>query len=445
MCGSIRPLKRNYFRMNKVLIITYYWPPSGGAGVQRWLKFSKYLPGSGWEPVILTVDPQWAVYPQQDHSLTEEISPSIEIIKTRSSTGIFSVYKLLTGRKEIPYGGFANEDNPGPAQKFSRFIRGNFVLPDARKGWNRFAFRAALKIIREKKIDYVITTSPPHSTQLTGLKLKRALNIKWIADLRDPWTDIYYSGSMYQTCLAGKINSSMEKKVLNNADHVITTCNDTMKLFRSKLDRNQPSGKISTVTNGYDPADFNFSTLRPGNFTITYLGTLAGNYDAEVLAQAFDYFGDHNSTITNLNFIGKTDSKIEKIFRDRKMVNLSIIPYVEHKKAMEYLAMSVALLLVVPSGNKVNEPIPGKLFEYLASKRKIIALAPKDGDVAEILEKTKGGRVFGKDDSEQLGKYLLNICEDFRNGVYEYHSAGVEEFTRQNLTGKIAGILNSFQ
>jgi hypothetical protein len=118
---------------------------------------------------------------------------------------------------------------------------------------------------------------------------------------------------------------------------------------------------------------------------------------------------------------------------------------VEHKKAMEYLAMSVALLLVVPSGNKVNEPIPGKLFEYLASKRKIIALGPKDGDVAEILEKTKGGRVFGKYDSEQLGQYLLNICEDFRNGIYEYNPEGVEEFTRQNLTGKIAGILNSFQ
>jgi hypothetical protein len=431
--------------MNKVLIITYYWPPSGGAGVQRWLKFSKYLPGSGWEPVILTVDPQWAVYPQQDHSLSEEISPSLEIIKTKSSTGFFSVYKLLTGRKEIPYGGFANEDNPDPAQKFSRFIRGNFVLPDARKGWNRFAFRAALKIIKEKKIDYVITTSPPHSTQLIGLKLKRSLNIKWIADLRDPWTDIYYSDSMYQTCFARKINSSMEKKVLNNADNIITTCNATGKLFRSKLDKTQPAGKISTITNGYDPADFNFSTLRPESFTITYLGTFAGNYDAEVLAEAFDYFGAHNSTIINLNFIGKTDSKIEKIFRYKKNVNLGLIPYVEHKKAMEYLAISVALLLVVPSGKNVNEPIPGKLFEYLASKRKIIALAPKDGDVAEILEKTNGGRVFGEDDSGQLAKYLLNIDKDFLNGIYESNPEGLEKFTRQNLAVNIAGILNSLK
>ena len=430
--------------MNKVLIITYYWPPSGGAGVQRWLKFSKYLPGFGWDPVILTVDPLYASYPQQDHGLSEDISSSLEIIKTKSSTGFFSAYKLLTGRKEIPYGGFANEDNPGLAQKFSRFIRGNFVLPDARRGWNRFAFRAAVKAIKEKKIEYVITTSPPHSTQLTGLRLKRYLNIKWIADLRDPWTDIYYSGSMYQTCPAKKINRSMEKKVLNYADHLITTCNATHDLFRSKLDRNQPPGKITTVTNGYDPSDFKFGKIRPESFTITYLGTFSGNYDAEVLSQALDYFGAHNSVITDFIFIGKTDSKIEKVFRDKKMVNLRQIPYVEHKKAMEYLARSVALLLVVPEGKNVNEPIPGKLFEYLASKRKIIALGPKDGDVAEILEKTKGGRMFGKNDSELLGKYLISIYDDLRNGIFESNPEGIEEYTRQNLAGKIAEILNSF-
>ncbi len=431
--------------MNKVLIITYYWPPSGGAGVQRWLKFSKYLPLSGWEPIILTVDPRWAVYPQQDHSLTGEISPSLKIIRTRSSAGFFSLYKLITGRKEIPYGGFANEDNPGFLQKFSRFIRGNFVLPDARRGWNRFAFRAAIKIIKEEKIDYVITTSPPHSTQLTGLKLKKTLKIRWIADLRDPWTDIYYSGTMYQTCLAGKINSLMEKKVIDNADHVITTCNAATRLFRSKLDRNQPAVKITTLTNGYDPADFNFSTLGPESFTITYLGTFAGNYDAEVLAEALDYLGSHSSTITDLVFIGKTDSKVQKIFGNKKMVNLRIVPYMEHKKAMEYLTMSVALLLVVPTGKNVNEPIPGKLFEYLAAKRKIIALAPKDSDVAEILEQTESGKVFGLDDSGLLGKYLVGIFDDFRNGIYESNPEGIEKYTRQNLAVNIAGILNSLK
>ncbi|HBE41906.1 MAG TPA: hypothetical protein DDW27_12005 [Bacteroidales bacterium] len=429
--------------MDKVLIITYYWPPSGGAGVQRWLKFSKYLPDFGLEPVILTVDPQYASYPQQDRGLLEEISPSLEIIKTKSSTGIFSAYKILTGRSEIPYGGFANEDDPGFLRKFSRFIRGNFVLPDARKGWNRYAFRAAQQIISDEKIEKVITTSPPHSTQLTGLKLKKELNIKWIADLRDPWTEIYYSSRMYQTIPARKINRVMEVNVLNSADRVITTCNATRDLFRSKLDSDQSPGKIITVTNGFDPADFKYGEIRPVDFTITYLGTFAGNYNANVLAEALDYCEARNIGEIKLNFIGKTDSTVERLFKDHRNVILNIVPYVEHTRAMEYLARSAALLLVVPSESKHDEMIPGKLFEYLASKRKIIGLGPKESDVADILEKTKGGKMFTKNDSGELGEYLISLKADLNNGIYESAPEGLEEYTRKTLAGKIAGILNS--
>lgn len=431
--------------MNKVLIITYYWPPSGGAGVQRWLKFSKYLPEFGWEPVILTVDPKYASYPQKDPGLLEEICPELEIIKTKSPTGIFSVYKLFTGKKEIPYGGFANENDPGFAQKFSRFIRGNFVLPDARKGWNRYALKAASEIIRQKKIEKVITTSPPHSTQLTGLRLKKKFNIKWIADLRDPWSEIYYTNSMYQTWPAKMINRSMEKKVLNNADIVIATCNATRDLFRSKLDKDQSPEKIITVTNGFDSADFNFTDSKPENFTVTYLGTFAGSYDAEVLVKALDYCEARNISGINLRFIGKTDRKIEIMFKDRKGVRLEILPYVEHVKAMEYLARSAALLLIVPSGNKEDEMIPGKLFEYLASKRNIIALGPKNSDVGKILEKTKGGKIFEKHEFAELGEYLIRIYDDTKNGRYETNPSGIEEFTRENLAGKIAGMLNSLK
>lgn len=443
MCGSIRPLKRYYLRMNKVLIITYYWPPSGGAGVQRWLKFSKYLPGFGWEPLILTVDPDYASYPQTDKGLIDETDPSLKVFKTRSSTGIFSAYKILTGTRELPYGGFANEGDPGFLRKFSRFIRGNFVLPDARKGWNRYAFRAAQRIISEEQIEKVITTSPPHSTQLTGLKLKKDLDIKWIADLRDPWSEIYYTGSMYQTIPARKINRSMEMSVLNNADRVITTCNATRDLIRTKLDKNQSPEKIITVTNGYDPDDFNFADIRPDNFTITYLGTFAGNYDAETLAEALDYCEAHDAGQITLNFIGRTDNKIEKLFKGRKGVILNIIPYVEHKKAMEYLAASAALLLVVPSEKKEDQMIPGKLFEYLASKRKIIGMGPVDSDVAHILDKTKGGKMFTKNDPGELGKYIISIKEDLKKGIYESAPEGLEEYTRKKLAGKISAILNS--
>lgn len=430
-------------KLSPVLIITYYWPPSGGAGVQRWLKFSKYLPSFGWEPVILTVDPQYASYPQQDHGLTKEISPVMEIHYTKSSTGIFSAYKTLTGKKEIPYGGFANEDNPGLMQKISRFIRGNFFLPDARKGWNRYALQSALDIIKEKKIENIITTSPPHSTQMIGLKLKRKLDVKWIADLRDPWSDIYYTGRMYQTSLARRINCSMEERILNNADRVITTCNSTRDVFRSRLHGNQSPEKVITVTNGFDPDDLKSTDIKPLNFTITYLGTFAGNYETDVLAKALDYCEARNFTEINLSFIGKTDNKIERIFKDRKNVRLHIIPYVEHSKAMEYLAGSAALLLVVPSGKKSDEMIPGKLFEYLASKRPVIAIGPKGSDVAKILEETKGGRIFGQNDFAGLGEYIGEIMNNFNSGNFETSPVGIDQYTRRNLAGKIAGVLNS--
>lgn len=427
------------------MIITYYWPPSGGAGVQRWLKFSKYLPGYGWEPVILTVDPLFASYPQQDRGLLEEVSPSLRVIKTKASKGIFSAYRIVTGRKEIPYGGFANEDNPGFLQILSRFIRGNFVLPDARKGWNKYAYAAANEIILKENIQVVITTSPPHSTQLTGLKLKKKLNIKWIADLRDPWSDIYYSDRMYQTGIAKRINRSMEERVLNTADRIITTCNTTLNLFRSKLDKDLAPEKVITVTNGYDPDDFKYGDIRPRDFTITYLGTFSGCYDAGVLAEAISYCEERNITEITLRFIGKTDNKVEKIFKDKKNVKLEILTYVDHSKAVEYLARSAALLLVVPSDKKEAEMIPGKLFEYLAAKRPVIALAPKESDVADILLKTNGGMIFTRNDSVKLGEYLMLINENLKNGIFETGASGIEEYTRHNLSGKIAAVLNSLQ
>lgn len=429
--------------MNKVLIVTYYWPPSGGAGVQRWLKFAKYLPGSGWQPVILTVDPEYASYPQLDKELQNEVPAGLEIYYAKSSTGVFSAYKKLTGKNEIPYGGFANESNPGLIQKFLRFIRGNFFLPDARAGWNRYATKTALQIIKEQNIRYVITTSPPHSTQLIGLKLKKKLNIKWIADLRDPWTDIYYSGEMFQTSLAKRKNRMLESQVLLSADRVIATCNNTRNLFRSKLKGSGQAEKVVTVTNGFDPDDFINITAVPQTFTITYIGTIAKNYDIDVLTKAIDYCSKKNGQSINLCFVGRTDEYTAGILRGNKNIFLSLVPYVEHRKAMEYLAGSAALLLVIPSGSKIAEMIPGKLFEYLASGRPIIAIGPHDSDVAEILRETGGGKIFERNETTGLGKYILEIMNNFNNGIVKANSSGTGNYSRKELAGVIAGIINS--
>ncbi|MCX6255194.1 MAG: glycosyltransferase, partial [Bacteroidia bacterium] len=234
--------------MNKVLIITYYWPPSGGAGVQRWLKFSRYLPQFGWEPAILTVDPEYAAYPVIDNSLTDDLPLSIKVHRTHA-INYFSIYKK--DKSKIPTAGFANSVDNTLKGKILRFIRGNFFIPDPRRGWNKYAFKKACEIIETEGIKHVITTSPPHSTQLIGLKIRKKYpGIKWIVDLRDPWTDIYYYKQFYPTFISKIIDRGFERSVLKNADRIITVGPSLKDLFSLKL--KGIANKIEVITNGYD-------------------------------------------------------------------------------------------------------------------------------------------------------------------------------------------------
>jgi len=219
--------------MNKVLIVTYYWPPSGGAGVQRWLKFSKCLPEFGWNPIILTVDPAYAAYPVTDFSLKGDLPESVKVYST-PAINYFGIYKKDKSR--IPSAGFANNTDNSIKGKILRFIRGNFFLPDPRKGWNKYAFKKACELIETEGIKNIITTSPPHSTQLIGLKIKNKYRaIKWIADLRDPWTDIYYYKQFYPTFISKYIDQKLEESVLKNADKIITVGDSLKNLFSLKI------------------------------------------------------------------------------------------------------------------------------------------------------------------------------------------------------------------
>jgi hypothetical protein len=431
--------------LKKVLILTYYWPPSGGAGVQRWLKFTKYLPQFGIEPIILTVDPGYASYPQRDTSLINEIPPDLKIVYAKSATSIFTAYKKITGKNEVPYGGFANESNPRLIEKILRFARGNFFLPDARRGWNRYALKTATEIIENNIIDIVITTSPPHSTQLLGRKLKKKLGIKWIADLRDPWTDTYYSDKIFQTLPAKLLNEYMESLVLNGADRIIATCNTTSDVFRSKLSRRQSPEKVITITNGFDTDDFGYNKIIPEKFILTYLGTFAGNYDIEVLIKAIDCFSRAERADITLLFIGKTDDKVISRLREKSKVSIELIPYADHRSAMEYLARSAALLLVIPSNRRTNEVIPGKLFEYLASKRSVIAIGPKECDAGIILNETGGGKIFDKNGVNDLTDYLFELYKNFKKGLYETGPSGIDQYSRKSLAEKYAGIINAVE
>jgi len=422
--------------MNKVLIITYYWPPSGGAGVQRWLKFSKYLPEYGWEPLILTVDPLFAAYPVTDNSLTAELPDSLRVYST-PATDYFAIYKK--DRSKIPTAGFANSVDSTLKGKVLRFIRGNFFLPDPRKGWNKYAFKKACELIEKEDIKHIITTSPPHSTQLTGLKIKsRYPGIKWIADLRDPWTDIYYYKQFYPTVLSKWIDSVYERRVLENADKIITVGESLKKLFSGKV--SGIGNKIEVITNGYDESDFNgFRETTPERFTLTYVGTLSDIYPVTGLIAALNNFRNEGGDFI-LRFVGTVSDKTrEQIVKGIPESSLDFIPYVIHNDAVNFMKSSSLLLLIIPSHQSNKSIITGKLFEYLASGKPVLCLGPSDGDAAEIIRSAEAGNTFDYADYQEISAFL-HTCGNFRSGM---NLTAKTKYSRLGLTGKIAELLSS--
>jgi len=420
--------------MNKVLIITYYWPPSGGAGVQRWLKFARYLPESGWEPVILTVDPEYAAYPVTDDSLGKDISSSLRVYTT-PATDYFSIYKK--DRSRIPAAGFANSMEDSLKNKILRFIRGNFFIPDPRKGWNSYAFKKACSILEEEKIEHVITTSPPHSTQLIGLKLKkRYSSVKWIADLRDPWTDIYYYSRFYHTFIARYIDSGFEKRTLLNADVVITVGNSLKRSFCSKAEGIEE--KTHVITNGFDESDFqnvDFASCR--DFTISYIGTLSDIYPVDSFIQAAGELVSKGSKVM-IRFIGTVSPKQKELIRKGIPHNLiEFIPYVDHASAIRYMMESHTLLLVIPDHKSNRSIITGKLFEYIATGRPVICIGPVDGDASAILRESGKGMTFSYSDENGLIRYLGEIMDR----TYTISDVSPVMFSRKILTGKLASLL----
>lgn len=422
--------------MKKILIITYYWPPSGGAGVQRWLKFTKYLPDFDWQPVILTVDPAYATYPQRDNSLQDEINPMC-LVYTCKSFEFYNFYRVLLRKKEVPYGGFANESRDGFFQKAAKFLRGNFFLPDPRRGWNKYAIKKAEELIRKYHIETVITTSPPHSTQLIGLKLKQRLGIRWIADFRDPWTDIYYYKKFKQTAPARLIDRRYERKVIEGADLIITVSQDFKRLFSQKSNQNV-APKIHIVPNGFDPTDFDFSQIsNEAKFVITYIGTISDTYDIDGFIKALSTLSEVSQSAIKIRVVGRISSTIED-----KLVSSGIetelIGYVEHSKSVDYLLQSSLLLLVVPKVENNRGIVPGKFFEYLASRKPILALGPVDSDMAGIIRETQSGVLLAYDDSAGITNFIATLLNQPHLKV---NDEAIVRYSRKYLTKEIAALL----
>ncbi|MDR1272994.1 MAG: glycosyltransferase family 4 protein [Odoribacteraceae bacterium] len=420
----------------KVLIITYYWPPAGGPGVQRWLKFANYLPDFGHEPIILTVDPGKAEYPVRDASLLDEIRPGTRVYRTGVS-GWYDLYKKFTKAKTAPYSGFVNDGTPSLKQKLARFVRGNFFLPDARRGWNKHAYRAALRLLREESIDAVITTGPPMSTHLVGQRLQRVGAARWIADFRDPWTDIYYYDKLYPTALARALDRRYEREVLSRANAIITVSHYIRRQLLAKSAKIAP-GKVRVIPNGYDARDFREECPKEEPFTIAYTGTLAADYPVGAFVAAIKRLPADRHF--RLRFTGAIDPAPARALDDLGE-RVERQPFVPHAEAIRQMKRASLLLLIIPDmpGNQGN--LTGKLFEYIGSGTPVLCLGPVDGEAAAILCAQGAGQTLAYDDEEGILAYLNKRLASPPSPRRDH----APDYSRESLTRALAAILDEHE
>ena len=422
-------------RPAKVLIITYYWPPSGGAGVQRWLKFTKYLPSSGWLPVILTVEPDYAAYPFRDESLYGEIPLDVEVYRTRA-VNYFALYNR--DQAKIPHAGFASGSEKSKKNLLGRFIRGNFFIPDPRKGWNRYAFRRACELIKSQNISHVITTSPPHSTQLIGLRLKRHFPyLKWVADMRDPWTDIYYYDMFKPSLPARVIDSKMEKSVLTKADKVTTVGQTLASILAGKGEN--IAGKIHVMPNGFDEEDFEgIVPSLPDRFTITYVGTLSTAYPVQGFIEAIRGLKINDKPVA-MKFVGTVPGPILEMFpADEEGKEPELVQYSEHPAAIRHMMESSLLLLIIPDHPSNRSILTGKIFEYMATEKPILFLGPHDGDAAQLLVKCGYQGILDYHDVRGIRDFIMKVAE----GKPVKRSGHHLEYSRRALSVKLGDMLD---
>lgn len=421
----------------KVLIITYYWIPAGGSGVQRWLKFVKYLRNFGVEPVVFTVDNP--SYPIVDNSLVNDVPEKIVVIKNPifEPNNILSIFKKKETKTSA---GFLNP-NPSFFGKMLQYVRANYFIPDARKFWVKSSVKKLKKYLSENRIDTIITTGPPHSVHLIGLGLKKQLKVKWIADFRDPWTDIDYFHQLPLTKKSKKKHQQLEQEVLKTADEVLVVGKTMQTNFKSF------SKNIHIITNGYDTERvLKENVVLDKKFSITHIGLMNADRNPKILWKVLAEISSENKEFSNdlqLKLIGKVAKEVDEELSKYQFKNIEKVDYVPHKEVKKYQRKSQVLLLAINQVPSAKMIITGKIFEYLQAKRPILAIGPKDGDLAEILQQTNSGTIVDFNDEEKAKSVILELYQHYKNENLSVNSKNIEQYHRKSLTKELVEILKS--
>ena len=424
-------------RRKRVLIICYYWPPAGGPGVQRWLQFVKYLPDFGIEPVVYI--PENPSYPIIDESLCKEVAAGLEIIRAPIIEPYAVAEKINPKNKDFKAGQFDTNKRQSWLSKLSVFVRGNFFIPDARVLWVRPSARFLTKYLAEHPVDTIVTSGPPHSLHLIGLRLKKTFPaLRWVADFRDPWTEISYFSHLKLTKWAKQYHHTLEEKVFQTADQTIATSFTDAKNFSAK------GANAICITNGFD--QLRKSEKSPNSqYVIRYVGMLEQLRNPIVFWEALAELMAGDAQFAHdlaVQFVGKVD---QTVLRDIRLTPLaskvSDLGYQSSIAARKLMEDADLLLLTNFPHDTSSGIIPGKLFEYLATGVPIISFGPANSDVDQILTSTEAGRHFTYQDKEAVQKYIRQQYVRWQKGEELHISSYIQEYSRKNLTARLAEIL----
>lgn len=431
--------------MRKVLIVTYYWPPSGGSGVQRWLKFVKYLPSFGWEPhVFAPENPSFAVL---DPSLEKDVPPEAEVMRLPiwepydiffRLSGLFGSKKQATPTSLVP------SKNKSFFHTISTWIRGNFFVPDPRLFWVRPSAKFLSDYIQHNHINVIITTGPPHSIHLIGLRLKNQHpHLRWLADFRDPWTEWGMWDSLMVSKPVRSLHKRMESNVLAKADEIITITPFYVSRFEALSGRT-----VRLLTNGYDEDDFKGLVYqRSEKFMIRHVGIVNEKCDPRPFMKALEAEMRSNPLFAadvRVEFIGEVHPDFKRFVSENPDLSrmTEFVGNIPHDRLIDLYGSSSLLLLILTGYKDAEGFLPGKLFEYLATGLPILGVGPVSGDAASVMKETKAGRMIGSSDEAGIRDSLKEVHGNWKNSHRaEPDRNHVKRWSRKEITGALADIL----
>lgn len=426
--------------VKRVLILTYYWPPAGGAGVQRWLKHSRYLRDFDWEPVVYTAsNPDLSV---ADEGLLRDVPDGLEVWSTPVREP-YDLYRRLTGAAEkAPVGHGFSGGSKGWKQRMGMWVRANLFIPDAKMLWIKPSVNFLVKKLASDPVDLIISTGPPHTMHMIARQLRDRTGIRWLADFRDPWTNNDFYNRLPLTSWADNQHRKLEEQVLRSADAVVTVSPTWAEEFAQLAER-----KVEVVTNGFDEQDMTTKTsISREQFIIHHIGSMYEDRNPSSLWQALAELASEDDTfrrLLNVKLTGNTEaSVIESIHRFGLVEQLEVSPYQAHEKVTAEMGSAALLLLLLNDSPDIEGRIPGKLFEYLAAGRPILCIGSKTGDSAGIIRETGTGTSHDFTEQDAIKQTIFGYYQAWRTGNEHRNTGDISRYSRRECTGRIAAIMD---